>query len=322
MLDVTAATQAFVMSSERGIMIRAEKSENTQIIYDAYAQRVYFDKAYTGTGAKVDNGYKVTFTNLKLKSQKIELHDGVFYEIIVSQTSKGCIVTVDGSNKLTYSAEKGFYKADSQSGNSGTSSDKNNEATTTPPATVVGGKCVVLDAGHGGNDPGAVGYDSSGKEVAYESTINLAITKLLGKKLEASGVKVIYTRDEDEYASLKSRTELSNNSGCDLFVSIHCNSIAKPEIDGTQVYYHPSSEVGTILAKNIYNNMVSMTGLSPKNLQNGSHLYVIRTTVAPAVLVETAFISNAHDRAYLTSASGQETIAEAIYQGVVKTLNR
>ncbi len=318
-LDIKNKAQVAVMSSERGIMIRAERSENDIIFYDAFSERVYFDKSYVGNGKDVTNGYKVLFTNMKLASQKIEIHDGKIYEIIIEETDTGCYVTVDGSNSISYTAEKGFYKTDKQ-----TMVNPETSAPSTPPSVSGnsgGGKCVVLDAGHGGNDPGAVGYNSEGTAVAYESHINLAITRLLGQKLQASGINVVYTRSEDVYASLKDRTALSDNVGATLFVSVHCNSIDKPEIEGTQVYYHPASEKGTVLAKNIYSNMVSVTGLKPMNLQNGSHLYVIRSTVAPAALVECAFISNEHDRNYLMSSSGQEAIATAIYQGIMATLN-
>ena len=293
-----------ILSNEKGIVIRVENSKNTNIIYDAFSGLVYFDKQYTGTGKYVNNGYSVTFTKLKLEPQKIEIHDGYIYEIIISDSSNGCTVKVDGSNKLTYTAEKGFFKKESAN----------------LPSFNDGERVIVIDAGHGGSDPGAIGYDNSGKAVDYESRINLAIALLVGEKLERSGIKIVYTRDSDEYISLKDRSELTNSIGCDLFVSIHCNSIEKPSIDGTQVYYHPASEVGTKLAENIYDKIVEMTGLSPKEIQNGSHLYVIRTTSVPAVLVETAFISNQSDRNYLLSKSGQETLAEAIYQGIMETL--
>ena len=181
---------------------------------------------------------------------------------------------------------------------------------------------VIIDAGHGGDDPGAVGYNSVGKAVAYESHINLAVALLVGEKLEKNGIEVIYTRDTDDYITLPGRSELANESECDLFVSIHCNSIENGAINGTQVYYHPASEVGTVLAENIYDKMVEKTGLAPKGTQNGSHLYVIRTTVSPAVLVETAFISNESDRKYLLSTNGQETMAEAIVQGIMETLKK
>ena len=129
------------------------------------------------------------------------------------------------------------------------------------------------------------------------------------------------TRDTDVFIPLAGRAEIENNSNCDVFVSIHCNSLDNSAIGGTQVYYHPSSPQGTVLANNIYDSMVKLTGLTPKKTQNGSHLYVIRTTKSPAVLVETAFISNPSDRSYLLSDSGQDTIARAIAEGIIKTLN-
>lgn len=308
-LDVSSNAQSVILSSQQGILIRTEKSNNTQVIYDTYAGRVYFDKTYAGAGKSVNNGYSVTFTNLSLETQKIEIHDGKIYEIIITNSQSGTTVTVDGSNKLTYTAEKGFFKTDSP-----VTEEK-------PSVNVSGKKIVVLDAGHGGNDPGAVGYNDSGKAVAYESHINLGITLLVGDKLKANGVEVIYTRDSDTYISLAERAELANNSNCDLFVSVHCNSIDNAEVEGTQVYYHPSSEIGTVLANNIYENVVEGTGLSPKKTQNGSHLYVIRKTSSPAVLVETAFISNEKDRNFLLSKSGQEKMAEAIAGGILETLN-
>ncbi len=310
-LDITDSTQAFIMSSDKGILIRAEKTANDSVVYDAFAKRVYFNKSYAGSGKKETNGYKVTFTNLKLKSQTIKVKDGIIDEIKITATTTGCVVLVTGSDKLTYTAEKGFYMSDNPVPDISPDTD----------IKVDGEKCVVIDAGHGGDDPGAIGYDSSGKDIAHESEINLAIALLVGKKLEAAGVDVIYTRKKDNYISLAERSEVANNSDCDLFVSIHCNSIVKPEISGTQVYYHPISEVGTELAENIYDNIVDLTGLAPKKTQNGSHLYVIRSTVSPAVLVETAFISNESDRKYLMSSSGQETLAEAIYRGIMETLD-
>ncbi|MBE7033334.1 MAG: AMIN domain-containing protein [Ruminococcaceae bacterium] len=308
-LDISDNTQVMVMSDAEGILVRAECSANEQIMYDAFSGRVYFDKTYAGNGKSVNNGYSVTFSNLKLENQTIKIHDSNIYEIIIANSASGCSVTVDGSKKLAYTAEKGFFKSDSP-----VVEDK-------PIFRPEGDRVIVIDAGHGGSDPGALGKNSNGKIVAEESKINLKIALLVGKKLEASGIEVVYTRDDDSYVKLQERSELANEIECDLFVSIHCNSIENSSINGTQVYYHPASETGTELAENIYDELVDRTGLSPKNLQNGSHLYVIRTTVSPAVLVETAFISNANDRNYLLSSDGQETIAESIYQGIMKTLD-
>ncbi len=302
--DIECNTQVMVLSSDSGILLRATVSPNEQIIYDAFAKRVYFDSKYEATGKPVTNGYMLTFKNLKLEPQKILVNDGNIYEIIVAKTANGSTVTVDGSNMLTYSADKGVYKTDKVN-----------------PVKPIGERTVIIDAGHGGYDPGAVGYNSAGDAVAYESNINLAIAKLVNKKLKENGINVIMTRDSDKYISLAERAEIENNSECDLFVSIHCNSIDNSEINGTQVYYNPANEIGTMLAENIYDQMVELTNLAPKFTQNGANLYVIRTTKRPAALVETAFISNASDRKYLLSSSGQDTIAEAITNGILATLS-
>lgn len=303
-LDIKSDTQVMVLSSDNGILLRATASPNEQIIYDTFAKRVYFDNKYEATGKPVTNGYMLTFKNLKLVPQKILVNDGNIYEIIIANTASGSTVTVDGSNMLTYSADKGIYKTDKVN-----------------PVKPIGERTIIIDAGHGGYDPGAVGYNTAGEAVAYESNINLAIAKLVSKKLKGNGINVIMTRDSDKYISLAERAEIENNSECDLFVSIHCNSIDNSQINGTQVYYNPANEIGTILAENIYNNMVDLTNLAPKHTQNGANLYVIRTTKRPAVLVETAFISNASDRKYLLSSTGQETIAEAITSGIMDTLS-
>ena len=307
-LDTTKDTQVMILSDSNGILVRAQNSPNEQIVYDAFSERVYFDKAYAGVGKSVTNGYSVTFSNLKMTDQRIQIRDGNIYDIVIANTASGLNVTVDGSQKLVYTAEKGFFKSD------------NPIVEEKPSFNIKGDKVIVIDAGHGGVDPGAVAKNASGKIIARESHINLAVALLVGKKLEASGITVVYTRDDDTKIQLQDRSALANEIECDLFVSIHCNSIDNTSIKGTQVYYHPSSELGTQLAENIYDEMVDRTGLAPKGEQNGSHLYVIRTTVSPAVLVETAFISNESDRNYLLSTSGQETMAEAIYQGIMKTI--
>ncbi len=310
-LDINRSTQVHVLSSSDGILLKAIPSENDEITYDTYLKRVYFDQKYDGVGNSVSNGYSVTFKDLQLETQKILINDGNIYEIIITKKNSGCIVTVDGSNKLTYNSVNGFYKTDAEFKPEDDEDDEDK---------IIGEGTVVIDAGHGGYDPGAVGYNSAGDAVAYESHINLALAKLVEAKLRAQGVNVVMTRTKDEFISLAGRAEIENKSNCDLFVSIHCNSIDNSSIKGTQVYHNPSSELGTLLSKNIYDKLVDLTGLSPKNTQNGANLYVIRNTKRPAALVEAAFISNANDRSYLLSESGQDTIATAITKGIIKTI--
>lgn len=317
-LDVAAPTQTVLLSNAHGIMVRTQKTNNTQITYDSFAKKIYFDKDYSGKGAKIENGYSISFSGLKMETQTIEVRDGKIYDIVIIGNGNGCSVTVDGRNDFSYSAKSGIVF-----GTPNSQIDKKDDGASVsiPEKTdSYAGKTVVIDPGHGGHDAGAVGYDSNGKPAAYESHVNLAIAKLVREKLTASGINVIMTREKDEYITLAGRSDLANKSGCDCFVSIHCNSIENGSVSGTQVYYHPNSDKGTIIADNIYNAMVKTTGLKPMKLQNGSHLYVIRTTTVPAVLVETAFISNPSDRTFLTSAKGQDLIAQAITDGIIKSL--
>ena len=183
-------------------------------------------------------------------------------------------------------------------------------------------RTIVIDPGHGGYDPGAIGGDVNEKDVA------LAISLLVRDKLEDEGYNVVMTRSTDTYPSLQDRVNIAGKATDGkkipaLYVSIHCNSVDNnPGVNGTQVYYHPDSKYGTILAENIYNRNVVNTTLTPKQVHDGSGLFVIRKTLQPAALVETAFISNESDREYLTSEEGQEALATGIFEGIVQTMEQ
>ncbi|MBR1970432.1 MAG: N-acetylmuramoyl-L-alanine amidase [Clostridia bacterium] len=312
-LDLTEKNaQVMVLSNENGIVIRVERSLNTQIIYDAFAEKIYFNAAYAGSGKDDAGGYKVTFSNLKMEEQIININDSIVNNIVIKSEGTGSSITVNGNKRFSYTQDKGIIVKEEV-----VPPDKEEN---TKPSVDNSKPLIILDAGHGGTDPGAVGYNSKNEIVARESKINMAITNLVKEKVIKQGYNVILTRSGDDYISLSDRVAIEKSHNADMFVSIHCNSIDKSEINGTQVYYHASSEKGAVLAKNIYESIVELTNLAPKKTQNGAHLYVIRETVCPAVIVETAFISNESDRNYLLSSEGQQTIAEAIFRGIKKTI--
>lgn len=310
-LDLTEKNaQVMILSNDNGIVIRVERSVNTQIVYDAFSEKVYFNAPYSGNGKAIDNGYNIKFSNLKMEDQEVKIDDSLVKNIIIKSEGAGSSVTVNGYTNFSYTADNGIFV-----------SKQNVEQEEVHKPSVDNSKpLIILDAGHGGTDPGAIGYNSKNEIVAKESKINMAITSLVKEKLLAQGYNVILTRDSDTYISLSERVELEKSYDADMFVSIHCNSIENKEINGTQVYYHPSSQTGSVLANNIYDALVENTTLAPKETQNGAHLYVIRQTVSPAVIVETAFISNESDRNYLMSSNGQNKIAEAICKGITETV--
>lgn len=180
---------------------------------------------------------------------------------------------------------------------------------------------VVIDAGHGGN----TGASRNGVQ---EDKITLAIALKVRDKLEDAGYNVVMTREKDVRVELQTRVDIASKPTDGkkipaIFVSVHCNSFEESlAVNGTQVYYHPDSKYGTILAENIYNSDVAVTDLKGANVHDGSTLFVIRKTLQPAALVETGFLTNDGDRAYLTSEDGQDDFAEGITQGIIRTMEK
>ncbi|MED0686232.1 N-acetylmuramoyl-L-alanine amidase [Anoxybacillus ayderensis] len=179
----------------------------------------------------------------------------------------------------------------------------------------VKGRIIVVDAGHGGKDPGAM---SGG---ANEKTIVLEVAKFVKEKLEKAGATVIMTRETDVYPTLQDRVNIAKNNYAEMFVSIHTNSATNTSAKGAEVFYdsstNPNGEESKKLAQYIQEEIVRMANMVDRGVKN-SGLYVLRNNSVTSVLVELGFISNAEDRAKLTSPEYQNIYAEAIYQGIVK----
>ncbi|RCW41829.1 MULTISPECIES: N-acetylmuramoyl-L-alanine amidase family protein [unclassified Halanaerobium] len=175
---------------------------------------------------------------------------------------------------------------------------------------------IVVDAGHGGFDPGAIG--KSGLE---EKEVNLAIALHLAQMLRDSGQDVILTRDGDEFISLKQRVSKANKSGAALFVSIHANSFNDPQSSGTETYYsRAKSEKSRKLAEYLQQELETGMDLLGRGVKE-ENLYVIKYTQMPAVLVETAFLSNPHEESLLSEDMFRKKAARAIYRGIIKYMN-
>ena len=180
---------------------------------------------------------------------------------------------------------------------------------------------IVIDPGHGGSDTGAIYPVGVQNPTVKEKDLTLDIALKVKENLEDAGIKVIMTRTGDSYPTLKERVELANNSEADLYVSVHINAMDnKDEIDGAQVYYHRDSEFGKKLAKEVYDSIVDITGLTERGVQDGSSFYVLKNTKMPAILTETGFITNENDRDYITTKKGRQAIADAISEGILEAL--
>ena len=184
------------------------------------------------------------------------------------------------------------------------------------------GKIIVIDAGHGGWDPGMV----SGK--VEEKDINLCIAAKLQVFLEQGDATVIITRlDDSDLAKNKSgdmqvRRLIANTSNADIFVSIHQNSYHSASVKGFQAFYFNESDNSKKLANSIQDSLKEFVNPGNKlGAKANKNYYVLKQTEMPAVLVECGFLTNYNERNMLTSDEYQEKIAWGIYLGIVNYFN-
>jgi N-acetylmuramoyl-L-alanine amidase len=185
--------------------------------------------------------------------------------------------------------------------------------TTGAAAPPLSGVKVVVDAGHGGWDPGAVGVNG-----LTEKEINLQVAKALRNCLvEYGGAIVEMTRIEDRYVSLASRVKKANLSGADRFISIHHNGSVNPNHNGTAVY---SAKNGSWQSHDLRNKVQKrlrqMTGLRDLGA-NTANFYVLRNTTMPAILTEASFITNPKEEQRLRDPGYLWREAFYIYKGLV-----
>ena len=180
-------------------------------------------------------------------------------------------------------------------------------------------KAVVIDAGHGGFDPGAVS-DSGTRE----DEINLKIAGKLKKYLENEGAKVIMTRKTDEALGrtkredMNKRVEIIKNSGADIIISIHLNKFPQSKYYGAQTFYMTGSEEGKKLAQCIQTKLLDILNRgNTRQIKAVSDLLILKAGQAPSVVVECGFLSNPQEEKLLKSDEYQEQVAWAIYCGIV-----
>ena len=180
------------------------------------------------------------------------------------------------------------------------------------------GKTVVLDPGHGGNDPGA---QPSTKETS-EKLLTLNIAKKTAEKLLAAGATVLMTRETDVFVPLTDRPALANRHRADFFVSIHINSNARPNsTSGTITFYHKEDPIGKLLAECLQQEIVRTSGLRGIGVWSDQRIYnsgfaVLRGARVPAVLLELGFINHNHDRKVMQTAEFQDSVATSIVKGL------
>ena len=187
---------------------------------------------------------------------------------------------------------------------------------------------IVVDAGHGGIDPGKIGVNN-----ALEKDINLAIAQKLERNLKENGIHVVMTRTDDnglykendtnkKVRDMKNRLNIIEEAKPTLAVSIHQNSYPDPSVSGVQVFYYKDSVKSKEAAEIMQTQMIKTLKPTKERVakDNGSY-YLLKKTSVPIVIVECAFMSNPTEAELLPQEAYQERVAWAVYMGIMQVIN-
>jgi N-acetylmuramoyl-L-alanine amidase len=238
------------------------------------------------------------------------------------------IVTAAVAVKIYEDASAGYAEAQGKGDigaiavGSGVPQNASNAAASKPAATKNaaekdndGKLCVVVDAGHGGFDPGAIGANGT-----HEADVNLEVAKKLKKELENRGAQVIMTRENDDglgntqQESLKERRRLIQESGADMVISIHMNSFDDKNVSGPLVLFGPGSQRGKEFADTVQQSLND--ALETDGTARSQDLVVVQSIDEPSILVECGYITNPKEEKNLKKPEYQDKIVKAICNGV------
>ena len=175
---------------------------------------------------------------------------------------------------------------------------------------------VVIDPGHGGRDPGAVGIGGLQEKVVVND-----IAPQVADILRGQGVNVVMTRESDIEVDLEPRVQTAERANASVFVSIHANAISmsRPDVNGLETFY--ASDAGERFADTVHDTVIRAMGMRDRRVRS-ARFYVIRRTSMPAILIETGFVTGAEDAPNLADPAWREQMAEAIAKGILLHLQR
>lgn len=180
------------------------------------------------------------------------------------------------------------------------------------PSGDLSGLTIAVDPGHGGSDPGAIGYHGT-----FEKDVNLAIGLYLGELLSQAGARVVYTRENDTYVSIFERPAIANQASADLYISVHANAhVNRGTVRGTETLYRAKDPASESLARAVQDELVKAITLVNRRIWGREDLAVFNQTKMPAIMVEVGFIDNADEELLLRAAGFQKVAAQGIYNGI------
>lgn len=174
---------------------------------------------------------------------------------------------------------------------------------------------VLIDPGHGGKDPGAIGIGG-----VREKDVILPISQRIAEVLQQNGVQVVMTRNSDYFVTLPGRVQMAERVGADVFVSIHANSAGagRPDVSGLETYYYDN---GLSLARVVHNSILQSVTVRDRGVRR-ARFYVLRKSSMPSILVETGYLTGRDDISKLRNAAYQRQMADAIARGILQYLRR
>lgn len=267
------------------------------------------------------NTFTFVFPNgiIDLGNGKLEVGDSIMKSVQTLTSGKSAYLAINRQkNDVTYSirytnnSNEVIIEPSTGTGNGGgteTSPGPDTGNTTNP----AGGKLVVLDAGHGGSDPGA----TYGKD---EKWYNLDITLRLEKLLKDRGVNVKLTRSTDVFVGLDERAEMANEWDADVFISIHHNALMKA-MHGTMTFYYTTSYKGKEYATIIHNDLIKKLGSNDLGVKSANFV-VLKKTKMPAVLVEIGCLTNDQELEKLNTEEYRQKAAESLCESILKIISK
>lgn len=172
---------------------------------------------------------------------------------------------------------------------------------------------IVIDPGHGGHDPGAVGSKTTEKEITLDIATRLSVL------FQQAGYSTILTRDADVYVSLSDRTDISLKSDADIFVSIHVNGSTNLEAMGIETYHVSGARNAKDLAQYVQKSLIETTKAIDRGVRQAD-FWVLQNNVPLSILVETGFITNSIEEEKLIDSRYRQNIAESIFVGIERYL--
>lgn len=191
----------------------------------------------------------------------------------------------------------------------------------------VGNQTILIDAGHGGVDPGAVG------KISLEKDITLTVSQRVKFLVQQAGGKAIMVREEDvdlgtaqgllkrKREDLAQRIQLAEDEGADVYLSIHVNSSPNARLIGPQVFYYADSAEGKLLAQSIQEQLNSLAG-GRRVAKGNQELFILKKANRAAVMIELGFLSNGEEEQKLNDSNYQQQLAVAVYQGLANYMGR